>query len=208
MVLTTPKGMSVETRMTDTEAVACLRELADNGHKFAGDLIFKLNKYGSFTTSQLAWVHKLANEHRFGKPTLPKVDLNLSPIVALFDGVAGTLKAPKIVFDFEDHPVTLYVAGQRSKYVGCVYVTDGVKGGKWFGRIHRDGRFEASQHCHETIIGFLKLFAADPAKLAADYGKSQGRCCFCRRTLTDERSLAVGYGPDCSSRYHLPWGEK
>lgn len=41
---------------------------------------------------------------------------------------------------------------------------------------------------------------------AARFGQLYGRCCFCSRQLTDERSVAVGYGPDCASHHGLPWG--
>lgn len=45
------------------------------------------------------------------------------------------------------------------------------------------------------------------AEEAARFGKLWGQCVFCSRLLTDERSVAVGYGPVCASHNGLPWGE-
>lgn len=42
---------------------------------------------------------------------------------------------------------------------------------------------------------------------AAAFGHLYGICAFCARTLTDERSIHVGYGPVCADNQGLPWGE-
>lgn len=44
------------------------------------------------------------------------------------------------------------------------------------------------------------------AELAAKFGALYGRCVFCSQTLTDERSIEVGYGPICAENHGLPWG--
>lgn len=41
---------------------------------------------------------------------------------------------------------------------------------------------------------------------AAEFGRLYGICCFCSADLTDERSIAVGYGPVCGRNNGLPWG--
>jgi hypothetical protein len=46
------------------------------------------------------------------------------------------------------------------------------------------------------------------AEQAAEFGHVTGQCVFCSRLLTDERSLAVGYGPVCASKNGLAWGEE
>jgi len=45
------------------------------------------------------------------------------------------------------------------------------------------------------------------AEQAAKFGRLWGSCVFCSRMLTDERSVAVGYGPVCAEHNGLPWGE-
>lgn len=59
------------------------------------------------------------------------------------------------------------------------------------------------------VPGKLKRGGArqlDPDEAAA-YGKLSGKCMFCGLDLTDERSMLVGYGPDCAEKHGLPWGE-
>lgn len=50
--------------------------------------------------------------------------------------------------------------------------------------------------------------AVDPEGTAAAYGHLTGACCFCRRALSDERSVSVGYGPVCADHFGLAWGVK
>ncbi len=55
-----------------------------------------------------------------------------------------------------------------------------------------------------------RLDGDELARIAYEYGLS-GRCMFCARDLTDDRSNphrgGVGYGPVCADKYGLPWGE-
>lgn len=58
--------------------------------------------------------------------------------------------------------------------------------------------------------GAINRLTADmkvTAEQAARFGKLWGSCVFCSRLLTDERSVAVGYGPVCAEHNGLPWGE-
>lgn len=129
---------------------------------------------------------------------------------ALVDLFARTnLQYPRMIFNHPHGPhVTLRKAGLRSKYPGTINVTNGqsYSEGLWYGRIHKDGRFEKSLACTPAILSFLQKFAADPARVAADYGKLTGHCCFCGLRLTDGRSTEVGYGHICAENYGLPWG--
>jgi hypothetical protein len=43
------------------------------------------------------------------------------------------------------------------------------------------------------------------AEQASVFGKTHAFCVFCARDLTDQRSLAVGYGPTCADNYDLPY---
>jgi hypothetical protein len=44
------------------------------------------------------------------------------------------------------------------------------------------------------------------AEQAAAFGHLYGQCVYCSSVLTDERSIAVGYGPTCADNHGLPWG--
>lgn len=41
-------------------------------------------------------------------------------------------------------------------------------------------------------------------RLQGRFSKSETECCFCGRALTDESSVALGYGPECARRNGLP----
>jgi hypothetical protein len=86
---------------------------------------------------------------------------------------------------------------------------DGDGSRDWLGRVLLDGTYQPSREANgrtEAITQRLRAFAADPAKVAAEHGRLTGCCCFCAKTLTDERSTAVGYGQTCAGHYGLPWG--
>jgi len=69
---------------------------------------------------------------------------------------------------------------------------------------------EAETWAYEGRRPLYDLTEADrvTAEQAARFGAITGQCVFCGRRLTDERSIAVGYGPTCASHNGLPWGEK
>lgn len=56
-------------------------------------------------------------------------------------------------------------------------------------------------------LAALAEIARAPDKAAAEYGHATGQCSFCARPLSDDRSVAVGYGPVCAVNFNLPWGE-
>ena len=56
-------------------------------------------------------------------------------------------------------------------------------------------------------IHVIKASDAVSATDAARFGHDHARCVFCTKALTDDRSVTVGYGPDCADTHALPWGE-
>ncbi|MGE5612670.1 MAG: DUF6011 domain-containing protein [Bacillota bacterium] len=56
-------------------------------------------------------------------------------------------------------------------------------------------------------LAFIRPKHRATAEDAAQFGHLYGCCVFCARTLTDERSIFVGYGPTCAEKNGLPWGE-
>lgn len=44
------------------------------------------------------------------------------------------------------------------------------------------------------------------AEQAREFGDLTSQCIYCGRRLTDERSIAAGYGPTCADHRGLPWG--
>jgi hypothetical protein len=178
----------------------------------------------------LKWVHVLVVEAKAraaqgGNDV--KVAGTLAPVIDLLEKAAEHLQYPKIrlAVDLEERLyLKLYRAGSRSKYCGQVQVVEdapdkvnyeGVpfsEQNRWFGRIDLDGVFHPSRKLdgeeYTAVVGLLKEFADDPATVAGEIGRWLGRCCFCHRALSDERSTEVGYGPVCAGHYGLEWGVK
>lgn len=77
-----------------------------------------------------------------------------------------------------------------------------VKGTAYAVRFTADGWVYSPKSIH-----VIKATDAISAEDAARFGHDHSRCVFCTKALTDERSMSVGYGPDCAARVGLPWGE-
>lgn len=66
--------------------------------------------------------------------------------------------------------------------------------------VHWD--YESGKGLYGQLTADMMLTAEDAAAFGALYGK----CVYCHRQLTDDRSMAVGYGSDCAAKHSLPWG--
>lgn len=140
---------------------------------------------------------------------------DLSRIITMFDKAREHLKFPAIVMSVPAAGISvrINVAGSGARFPGSLNVQSGENPGlggsrAWFGRVHKDGNYEARGNAENEITERLVAFAKDPLKIAAEHGRLTGRCCFCNRHLQDERSTAVGYGPTCAEHYGLEWGVK
>ncbi len=119
----------------------------------------------------------------------------------LFDRASAKLKYPKIRF-------TKYQLYRTSggNYPGAIYVSPLERDSGWYARIEITGLLTLNKY--QPLPGLeaeLQRLASDPTRYAQDYGHTTGNCCFCKKTLTDERSLFAGYGPDCAGHYGLPY---
>ena len=186
-----------------------LSKLSVNDQVFAKSLIKSFLQRETLSERQQYWVEVLT-ERALGvvETTQPKKECvgNFAGVMALFASASKTLKYPKINLQVEGKPLTLSLAGQSSKAPGTVNVTDGQKFGMnvWYGRIDAGGVWtrgnKASAEDMQAVSAFLKKFSQEPAKVASEYGRLSGRCCFCNLALSDEKSTAVGYGPVCAAK--------
>lgn len=148
-------------------------------------------------------------------PRPAQISVNMQGIVALFKTAKSKLQNPAIVLltknaQGRETAIKLTVAGPRAKVPGSVNVTDLGKypDNRWFGRINVDGSFNATRIAPEGLNDTLLALSADPVKVATEYGRKTGNCCFCRKPLKDARSTEVGYGSTCATNYGLAWGTK
>ena len=165
----------------------------------------KAVRYGNHPTSDQAdLLVRLIEEAeaKAAKPVAAKVDL--SKINQMFDRAAEQLKRPFVMFLVEGAEFRVSQAPATGRNPGSLYVK---AGSAYAGKIAPDGAFSAAREAPKGIYEALLGFAADPVKAAHAYGMETGSCCFCARELTDARSVTVGYGPICASRWGLPWGE-
>ena len=196
-----------------------MERVAPSNISFVSSLIAQALGRKGLSDKQMYWVRKFASElANPPAPAAPVVKLeSLKAINDLFRKAGDHLKYPKvrlqITKDETTHPVVLSIAGPNSKYFGQIMLTDGGSFGNntFYGRVTMDGEYIAAKGATDdlkpSLVALLTAFAKEPAKVASDYGRVTGSCCFCSRALTDKRSTDVGYGPICADRYALPWGE-
>jgi hypothetical protein len=139
-------------------------------------------------------------------------DVNLSGICKLFERpIQRGLKRPGLRFIFNGALVSIKKApdnrasGVAHQNAGCFYI---VRENQYIGKITPDGVFKKSGDIGLDIINFLKVFSDDPVKIASEYGRKTGVCCFCGNSLNDARSLAKGYGPQCAKSWDMAWGDE
>lgn len=202
--LTTAKGKTVTTHLTDMEAINIISELSSS---FAKDLVRKFWRYG-LSHDQIVWVHVLAMD-TFSTPQTNDTR-TFANIVSFFQNAANHLRRPKVAVRVSGHKVTLKYKGD-----GSVQIIDkedyqynksyGKDMPVWYGKVTREGNFIAGV----ALPGLTKVldeFNESPEVFAKVYGKQFGHCCFCGLELSTDESLAVGYGPVCAEHYGLPWG--
>lgn len=153
---------------------------------------------------------------RATRPAPAKIDVgSMIGVMNLFAKARDHLKRPAIVLTTGEVEVRLSLAGPNARFPGTINVAEAAPFGEgiWFGRIRTDGSFEQSGRLDAReramlprIVETLRALAANPADVASAHGVLTGRCCFCNRPLTDERSTSVGYGPICADHFGLPWG--
>ena len=182
---------------------------------FGYSLVGQHAKKGQLSEKQWHWVgvlvDKLTNPTQAAAPQKVEVG-DIAGVVALFAKAKTHLQYPKIalktdvVGDFE-----LSLAGETSKAPGSINVTKKASFGTiWLGRVTQEGVFQPSTKLEpykkDSLASVLCALAKAPAKVAASYGKLTSKCCFCKKTLTDPQSIAVGYGEICAGHFGLPWG--
>jgi len=186
--------------------------LGEKDRGFASDLCIKFAKYGA-SEKQEFWIRKLADRAtgKEVKPELAQVAVGtFSKVMALFQRAKKNLKFPKIALLLPTgEPVEMSLAGPYSKAPGTVNVTDGQPFGQnlWYGRVDEQGTWtqgpRATPEAQTKIFSLLQEFGDDPSGVAGKYGLLTGRCCFCSKKLTDDKSVAAGYGPTCAENYGL-----
>lgn len=180
--------------------------LPERDREFARSLVAGYEKFGRFTERQLPHATRLV----LWEPPKPKANVasvNLSRLKAMFDlAKSRGLARPKVKIQPTNTLYTLSRAPDTGNNPGAIYVK---RDETYLGRVMADGAFFASRDLQDPapVVADLQAFAANPAGVAGVHGQRFGWCCFCSKTLTDGRSIAVGYGPTCADKFGMPWGD-
>ena len=141
--------------------------------------------------------------------TTPTTELgDFTAVYEMFASAAKTNKFPKITINADGFEFYLYVSGPQAKISGVINVKGKGWGGTWYGRITEAGTWTHRTSVDERMADALSKLAMDPVATVAAYGKLCGKCVFCNSTLSDEKSVDVGYGPVCAKKWGLPHGKK
>lgn len=216
MKLTNPKTHEqIESRFSsDAEAGEFLSTLVSQGEfgtgsraEFPSSLLQALGGKYPLSEGRAFWLHKLANEGG-KKPQAASGTFNLAGLRNLFSKAAEKLKRPAIILTIPgtSEEVKVSLAGAGSRYHGQLMIAAPEFGsGIYYGRVDTEGNFFAGRSDSSPVRSLLSALAADPAATAAAHGHLTGACAFCRKSLTDPRSLQVGYGKICASKFGLAW---
>lgn len=192
-----------------------LTRLPENDRGFANSLL-RQSRTKTLSDKQMYWVRTLIERAKSPPQPKPRVNVgDMAGVIDLFERAKAKLKHPAVVLASHDtpEPIRLTIASDRARFPGSVNVTTEGRftEREWLGRIRLDGSFEPSRKLAgnplvNVSVALLKRFAADPVTVATEHGRMTGHCSFCARRLTDDRSVDVGYGPQCAKNFGLPWG--
>lgn len=220
MAITNPRtNQQLETALSNEQAIELCREIPT---EFAQSLLRQWRDRG-LSPTQWYYIHVLAleeSERRKPKPFFdrstpaaggPNNAIQLghdcfATLRRMFDRAAESIRWPKIRFQTDDYRLKLSVAGPQSRRSGTINVVN-LDDDLWYGRIVERDLFERGRDCPESAVEFLRRLAADPVGEAAAYGRATGVCAYCHRELTDPRSVTAGFGPVCSEKWGIPWGD-
>lgn len=166
---------------------------------FATEMLNALGKFGHLTERQLATTTRLMLQDRErdaqrvaakAEAEAKAVAVDITPIIkAMETAMAHDIKRPLLRagdFKFAYKP-------------GVIYVRDR-SGDVYYGKIV-DGRFFQSRECTAEDQAKIIEVASDPMQAAIAYGRREGACAICGRTLTNHESIDRGIGPICAENF-------
>tara|TARA_R110000824_G_scaffold120382_3_gene275613 strand:- start:6129 stop:7010 length:882 start_codon:yes stop_codon:yes gene_type:complete len=225
-------GKEHSTRLTNAELYLALKEAArsdsnlkENDRFFADSLYRSWQEKGSVTDKQMPQVVRLVNKNAgattpgedrkpSSKPSSQPANSETENIMGMFEKASEKLKRPSVEFDCKDVEGVEYDGKvvlrkvTRGPNKGSVSITsDGGYGqNRFYGRIQEDGELDLNwrgEQNREWIEKLIEMLNADMHGMVKRYGAKTGRCCFCKKPLTDPQSVAAGFGKTCSRHYGL-----
>jgi len=178
-------------------------KIAEN-NSFVTKMAFVYGKNGYLTEKQTEVLKKILRDTVANKVRAKNQgSISVDKIRELFKTpLENGLKYPK--FTVGDITLSLPTENSASYNKDAIYVRhEDVYVGKIM-----DGKFMPTNRCHASVSDKLMAIAKDPRGEAVGHGHLHGNCSMCRKRLSDERSMFVGYGQTCAKNWGMPWGEK
>lgn len=191
---------------SNLEAIELLKNPESSQSDFSKSLIAQYAAKGYLSEKQWWWVRRLAAEAALPPREAVSVGGSFEGVVALFAKASAKLTYPMILLRTpEGQDLMLTLAGPTSKNAGSVYVKTGDR--EYLGKVAQDGTYTPALRADvsASIPALLTALAQDPAGTAKAYGKLTGCCCFCGIQFSNDKSIALGYGPTCAKNYDLPY---
>ena len=178
-------------------------KIAEN-NSFVTKMAFVYGKNGYLTEKQTEVLKKILRDTVANKVRAKNQgSISVDKIRELFSTpLENGLKYPK--FTVGDITLSLPTENSASYNKDAIYVRhEDVYVGKIM-----DGKFMPTNRCHASVSDKLMAIAKDPRGEAVGHGHLHGNCSMCRKRLSDDRSMKVGYGQTCAKNWGMPWGEK
>jgi hypothetical protein len=178
-----------------------------DNNSFVMKMAFVYGKNGYLTEKQIEVLKKILRDAISNQARAKNQgSISVDKIRELFKTpLENGLKYPK--FTVGDITLSLPTENSASYNKDAIYVRhDGVYVGKIM-----DGKFmplSLPSTVRLSISDKLMAIAKDPRGEAVGHGHLHGNCSMCRKRLSDERSMKVGYGQTCAKNWGMPWGEK
>ena len=178
-----------------------------DNNSFVMKMAFVYGKNGSLTDPQIEVLKKILREAISNQARAKNQgSISVDKIRELFKTpLENGLKYPK--FTVGDITLSLPTENSASYNKDAIYVRHE---DVYVGKIMDDKFMPLSlpSTVRLSISDKLMAIAKDPRGEAVGHGHLHGNCSMCRKRLSDERSMKVGYGQTCAKNWGMPWGEK
>lgn len=213
-----------------TQQVKMLEQYLDEGKipeqdaGFAKALVGHFLRFRGLTEKQAKWPKQLVDRVHGVEDKKGTFEIDVKALYDFLMQAKTHLKYPKLVMSIGGGTgyVKVYISGETSVKPNCVNILYAKSTNltraftpwsayTWMGRIDESGVwmpvYNHGKDLVKNIHKAIKQMAKQPAKVASEFGKLTGHCCFCFKTLSDPKSTEVGYGKTCANHYNLPWGK-
>jgi hypothetical protein len=161
------------------------------------ELCGKIAQYGALTEPQVGAVRRMMAKiaqrraERAAERHSGNSEVDLAPIRTMFETARGNGHKKPI---YRAAGLIISRAPDHGRNPGALYVTD--EADNYLGKIL------GTQYTGKPAPA-LTAIAADPRGEAIKYGKRTGSCSCCGAELTNPKSIALGIGPICASKWGL-----